>query len=457
MATMAGDDNVGFRTYESAAIGISARPRGKDLFMKDRDDGARRDVHAFRRAALRIERAKGRRGDTSYLRTTANPSLAGLARHAGRAGLDLDRLCEQITRRRSSPWAAVETLVDEILARRGRLLRTLERARRRAHREPAAGLDIATMNEERFADPATALKSSFDALRRAGGRAEVARVLAVHASNLRECGRLDAAMLALWVALPLAEASKVDPSKRISMIAMIYQGASCVLRARGECEPAWNLISEAEALYCRANNRRGRAVSTLDRASLLSSGLDDQPRAISEISAALHLLRADSLRLICWAHLARALAHQRNGDLDKAVQDIGTAILHVPAGAKMLLGRVRWAQACIKLDLGDLEEASAWLEEAFALVQYPAVDRLLLIAQRMLVASRRGDHAAAASIAFEHLPALLAPIEALESKTLLAAHRELFRVSGPVVQTTTLSSLISTINKARASSADRLR
>ncbi len=416
--------------------------------MKDLDD-VMNDVKAYKRAAIRVAKARGRGRAASYLRTTSNPSLAGLARYARRGGSDLDRFGEQVARRMSSPWITVEELVDTILRSRGRLLRTLERARGRAHTEQPSGLDVEALNEERFADPESALESSFAALRKAGGRAEVARVLAVHASNLREHDRLDDALLAIWIAMPLAEAAEIEDQERLALIGWLLQGAACVMRARGDRDPALSLIDEAEAVYCRAQSRRGRTLAKLDRAGLLVGLYGDHRSAIAEASAALAIASPDALRLVCVAYHVRAVAHHLAGDLDKAAADIAVAASRVPGGASMLLGRVRWLHGAIAADQGNLIEAESLLEEAYRLIPEPACDRLMIAAQMIEAAARRGDNKRATAIAMEHLPSLAEPIHK-DQQVLEAAFSDLYRAAMKArVSANEIEAIVATVAAAR--------
>lgn len=424
------------------------------------------DAEAFRRGALRAAEARGRGavrganrervvekwGDGAfdpYPRTTESPTLDGMSSYLRRLGLDLIELGEQVARHEREPWTSVARLAQKTIETCG-LVESLGKARTRALTEARAGISAEALNEERFANPGSALRSSFSALRKAGGRAEVAAVLVVHAHNLRENGKHDDAVQALAIAMPLAEAANLEERKRYELLGRLFQAASGVLRAVGARETALDLINESGSMYWRAGYRRGRAMAMLDRGGLLTSLFDDHQLAIAEISAAMELLDdPQAHRLMCSAYQLRALARRRLGKIDQAALDIAAAATHVPVGAQMLLGRVRWCQAEIALDLGRCDEAASWLEQAYELIPTPIVDRLLIVAFAIAVDVKRGRRRASMVLANERLPKLLNPIEKLGSKPLIAAYRQLYRATIEAASSAVLDRIVARIGVLR--------
>jgi len=97
----------------------------------------------------------------------------------------------------------------------------------------------------------------------------------------------------------------------------------------------------------------------------------------------------------------------------------------------MLRGRIRWLQACIAGRQGDFALASVWLMEAYALVQGPVADRLLIAAQLLRAHLRLGQRTEARAIAKSHLSPLFGPLskDELAQRNLGAAHATLLRAS----------------------------
>jgi len=386
------------------------------------------------RIELGLDGRGTKKGAAQYPRTTTNPGLRGLSAVAHGLGTDLVATCARTARYASGPIAEFLADCERLSERRSkkdrRLPRTLIDARKRSSRtlfphDDYAGVNVRVLNEQRFDRPRAALFASYEALRRVKGAGAVGDVLAVHASNLRECEELEHASLALMIALPAA-----DLAGRELVLARLVHAAAGLVLARGRFTLARGLIDRAEAYYCRCHDRLGRAATMIDRASCALVGEEDSKTALLECKGAIGLLTPSERRQLTMAHQQRAHAFLYRGALDEAAKAAEQALQAVPL-ARMLRGRIRWLQACIAGRQGDFALASVWLMEAYALVQGPVADRLLIAAQLLRAHLRLGQRTEARAIAKSHLSPLFGPLskDELAQRNLGAAHATLLRAS----------------------------
>lgn len=388
------------------------------------------------------------------------PTVRDLAAFVAALGLDVPRWCERVGRYASGPVSELMELVDSVRERRpkdNKQPEYLGAARARTwlpHVDLGEGV-LEALEEMRFDDPRTALKASRDALKEAAGPVSVGRVLAVHASNLREVDELAEAFLALRVAIPA-----LDVVGDLQGIGRALSVAGAVARACGEFGLAGGLNDYAEMMHIRGNSLAGRGSAMGLRGALILAAGGDPGIALRELDAALPLLLADGVRWrVVGVQQVRSAALVECGDIVGARAAISAAIAAAPDAA-MLRGRLAWRAADIETAAGDHPAAELLYRQAFGLVADPLCDRLLIAAQAVRAATCQGKTTQAFTLA----KVLLEPLfEILDDtnptrRVLRAAHADLYRAALEAGLTAAVvDQAISRIEAARTARRRRLR
>ena len=370
----------------------------------------------------------GLRGGRYYPSHSSAPTANGLGSFALALGLDPIAWAERAARFARGPVAALMALSEQVKRRRRgkRLPGALSAARARTWLAPAelpAGM-LEDLEAMRYDEPRPALRASRAALKKAAGPSAVGRLLAIHASNLRECDELADALLALWVALPT-----LDVSGDAWGMGRALTTAAAVVRALGEPDLAGGLIDEAEKMYVRSGSMTGRATVLAFR-GVLARNAGHPRKALCELDAALALYPPKERLYTACAHQVRSLTLVDLGDLVAAREDTAAALTRVP-DARALRGRIAWQAAGIESSAGEHATAEVLLRQAFGLVSEPLCDRLLIAAQAVRAAIQQGETRRAVATAKSLLGPLLAPLDKPDPtrRVLSAAHADLYRAA----------------------------
>lgn len=411
-----------------------------------------------------IERANRKRlgwglkvGGMGFPASVEVPTLRDLGAFVAGLGLDLPAWYERTARYASGPVADFMALAESVKARRrdGRMPRYLGAARARTwkvHEDLGDGV-LEALEELRFDDPRAALKATRGAFKVAAGPSSVGRVLAVHASNLREVDSLGDALLALAVAIPA-----LDVAGDAWGMGRALAGASAAVHACGEFKAARRLIDEAEGWHVRAGSVFGRA-SALSWRGILALR-DGHPRAaLRELDAALALFPAQCRRSVAGIHQIRAHALLGLQEVAAARRASSDALALAP-DARVFRGRLAWRAADVESAAGDHAAAEALYEQAFGLVSEPLCDRLLIAAQAVRAATRQGATMRALTLARSLLGPLFECLDdtAPTQRLLRAAHLDLYRAALDAgLSADVLERSITRIKAARAARQRRVR
>lgn len=407
-------------------------------------------------AARRTKRALRFPAESSGV---ADPGGQELAIFGAAADVDFLGCCERAARYTRGPIAEFMALGESVKDRRPqkRLPGWLSAARGRMRHEPVdlAEGTIEMLEAMRFDDPRSALKASAAALKEAAGPVAVGRLLAIHASNLREVDQLAAGLLALGLAIPA-----LDVAGDAWGMGRTLTGAAAVVRAFGRFDLARELIDESERWYILAGSVSGRARCIGFRGSLMLASGGDPRVALRELDGALALLEPSQRRLFATYQQIRASGLVELRNLDGARKAAAAALASIPHHARSARGRIAWHAADIEAAAGDHVAAEALYVRAFDLIAEPLCDRLLVAAQAIRAAVRQGEAARAVEMARATLGPMFRSLDDTgpTRRVLRAAHTDLYQAAIDAdLSVATVDKAIRQIEAARTSRLRRIR
>jgi hypothetical protein len=369
-------------------------------------------------------------GGLRFPASVASPTIKDLGAFVRALGLEMPACFGRTARYASGPLADFMALAESVKERRPskRVPKYLGAARARTWR-PHVELPertFETLEAMRFDDPRSALMASRKALKDAAGPVSTGRILAIHASNLRECDELAEALLALRVAIPA-----LDVAGDAWGMGRALTTAAMLSRAVGRFNLARGLIDDAEAWYLRVGSAEGRSATQAFRGVLLLNASEPHA-ALHELDASLALLLPASRLYVAGVHQVRSVALLHCGDIAGSRAAISQALATVP-DVRVLRGHIAWQAGNVETEAGAHGEAESLYQQAFRLIADPLCDRLLIAAQAVRAAVCQGETARALTMVeamfgpmFEHLTA---PAPDPTQRILRLAQLEVYRAT----------------------------